>query len=258
MVYKFKFTAIPIILFIITVSFTKDSFKEEQKKYQRVKQAYEEKESLILDMLNKHSISTNELEIYLRAFKAEKELELWAKNKTDKKFKFIQNYPICKTSGIVGPKRKQGDGQIPEGCYYISWFNPQSKFHLSLKINYPNLSDKILGYKGNLGGDIFIHGKCATIGCIPITDDKIKELYVFCVEAKEHGQKKIPVTIFPTKLNSDNYAFLQEKYASNADNLNLWEDLKDIYDHFEQNKQLALYKISDTGRYEIKSKVQNK
>jgi murein L,D-transpeptidase YafK len=247
-----------IILFLVLTSFYSDSFKENQLKYSRVKQAYKEKEASFSDLLETNSISTSHLEIYLRAFKAEKKLELWAKNRPDNQFKFIKEYRICKTSGTKGPKRKQGDGQIPEGYYYITRFNPQSKFYLSLKINYPNPSDKILGVQGNLGGDIFIHGKCATIGCIPITDDKIKELYVFCVEAKENGQKKIPVTIFPTKLTPDNYASLQNKYSSNEDHLNLWEDLKKIYDHFEQTKQLPVFKFLDNGRHEIKAQVRNK
>jgi murein L,D-transpeptidase YafK len=106
------------------------------------------------------------------------------KNTSDQEFLHIKTYTVCATSGLIGPKRMQGDLQIPEGFYYIDRFNPYSNFYLSLGINYPNTSDRILGDKNNLGGDIFIHGDCVTIGCLPITDSEIKELYIFCVEAK--------------------------------------------------------------------------
>lgn len=86
--------------------------------------------------------------------------------------------------------------QVPECFYNIEIFNPASSYYLSLGINYPNLSDKIKGEKSKLGGDIFIHGSTVTIGCILITDDKIKEVYIYSIYAKENGQNKIP---FPFK-----------------------------------------------------------
>ncbi len=192
-----------IIIFIFSVSV--DSFKDDQLRYARVREAYKEKESNMKKLLNDNSINKNELRIYLRAFKEEKKIELWAKNNSDSKYKLVKEYKICKTSGKLGPKRKQGDKQIPEGYYHINRFNPYSNFYLSLGINYPNKSDRILGDKNNLGGDIFIHGSCVTIGCLPITNDKIKELYIICVEAKNSGQKTIPVTIFPAELTESNF-----------------------------------------------------
>ncbi len=112
------------------------------------------------------------MDILLRAYKQESELELWAKNKKDKQYTLLKTYKICASSGTLGPKRKQGDIQVPEGFYVIDRFNPVSNFYLSLGVSYPNASDKILGVKGALGGDIFIHGNCVTIGCLPISDDK--------------------------------------------------------------------------------------
>src|SRR5690606_11025729 len=103
--------------------------------------------------------------------------------KNGEKFTLVKTYPVCSSSGLPGPKRKKGDRQTPEGFYHIDRFNPQSAFHLSLGINYPNSSDKILGHS-DPGGDIFIHGSCVTIGCVPLTDDLIKEVYVLAVEAK--------------------------------------------------------------------------
>ncbi len=202
---------IPILLLSFLFSFTNNPFKEEQLKYQRVRQAYKEKESSMLENLENNSIDKNKLRIYLRAFKKEKKIELWAKNSTDKTYKLIKEYKICMTSGSLGPKRKQGDRQIPEGFYHINRFNPYSNFYLSLGLNYPNKSDKILGVKNNLGGDIFIHGSCVTVGCMPITNERIKELYIYCVEAKNSGQETIPVTVFPVELTDSNFTRLKYK-----------------------------------------------
>jgi len=122
---------------------------------------------------------------------------------------------------------------------------------LSLGINYPNKSDKILGEKGNLGGDIFIHGSCVTIGCLPITNDRIEELYIFCVEAKNSGQNTIPVTIFPIELTHDNFDKLKRKYNNDADKMGLWGDLKKGYELFNETKQLPSIGFLSSGRHTI-------
>jgi hypothetical protein len=104
-------------------------------------------------------------------------------------------------AGELGPKRKQGDNQTPEGFYAISYFNPRSDFHLSLHIDYPNRRDRAAGADGvKLGGDIFIHGGCLSEGCLAITDEGIRELYWLAVEARSVGQRRIPVHIFPARL----------------------------------------------------------
>ncbi len=240
------------LLLIFLFSATTDSFKVDQLRYARVRESYEEKESKLIKLLHDNSINRNKLRIYLRAFKEEKKIELWAKNSTDSKYKLIKEYKICRISGKLGPKREQGDKQIPEGFYHIDRFNPYSNFYLSLGINYPNKSDKILGVKNNLGGDIFIHGSCVTIGCLPITNDRIKELYIFCIEAKNSGQNTIPVTIFPTELTESNFKKLGHKNSENADNLNLWADLKKGYDIFNETNKLPTIGFLDTGRHTVK------
>ena len=227
------------------------SFIEEQKRYPRVRQAFADKEQIVLDLLAKNSITSGNLNIYLRAFKKEKEIELWARNESDSLFSLIKVYDICRTSGIEGPKRKQGDMQIPEGFYHISRFNPASSYYLSLGLNYPNKSDRILGAKGKLGGDIFIHGSCVTIGCMPITDDKIKELYIFCIMAKNNGQTKIPVTIFPTKMSGSAYNSLKHKHRSNIDISGLWTDLENAYKSFAKTNTLPDVIFLDNGRHQV-------
>jgi len=240
-----------MILLVFLCSFQSDSFKDNQLQYSRVRQAYKDKEDNMLALLRNRKIDTNSLKIYLRAFKSEKQIELWGKNDSDKKYTLIKTFDVCQTSGRLGPKRKQGDLQIPEGFYHINRFNPYSNFYLSLGINYPNRSDRILGVKDKLGGDIFIHGACATIGCLPITDEQIKELYIFCIEARNNGQSKIPVTIFPSKLTEAEFKRLSDKYRSDSDKIGLWTDLKIGYDIFNETKQLPTIGFLNTGRHSV-------
>ncbi|MCG8700812.1 MAG: L,D-transpeptidase family protein [Bacteroidales bacterium] len=240
-----------IIFIIILSSFQSDSFKDSQLKYSRVRQAYADKEGSMLTLLQSKQIDKKKLNLYLRAFKSEKQVELWGKNDTDAKYSLVKTYEICSSSGVLGPKRKQGDLQVPEGYYHINRFNPYSNFYLSLGINYPNKSDRILGVKGKLGGDIFIHGACVTIGCLPITDNHIKELYILCIEAKNNGQSKIPVTIFPSKLEDDEYKRLTDKYSTDTDKIGLWADLKKGYDIFNDSKQLPTIGFLNSGRHNV-------
>jgi len=236
---------------MLATSFSPNTFKDDQKKHPHVKQAYADKETDVKALLLKNDLDITKLCIYIRAFKAEQKLELWAKNNDDEAFKLIREYDICQTSGTLGPKRMEGDLQMPEGFYYINHFNPQSNFYLSLGINYPNTSDKILGVKGKLGSAIYIHGSCVTIGCFPITDDKIKELYLFCVEAKNNGQVEIPVTIYPAKLTDKQYASLTNKYKADTGKTNLWADLKKAYDSFNTTKALPKVKFLKSGRHNV-------
>lgn len=228
-----------------------DSFKEEQLKFPRVRQAYKDKGATLTSLLSAKKLNKDALRLYIRAFKAEAKVEVWAKNKQDKKFQLIKTFKVCSKSGTLGPKRKQGDFQVPEGFYSIDRFNPYSNFHLSPGVNYPNKSDQILGLSGSLGGDIFIHGDCVTIGCLPITDDQIKELYILCVEAKNAGQNKIPVTIFPSELTESKFSELRSAHSSEPDVVGLWTDLKKGYDLFNQNMELPSILFLPSGRHEV-------
>ncbi len=190
------------ILIGLLLMLTPATFKENQLTYPRVRSAYEEKEDVVKSYFARKEISYKNFQLFIRAFKKEKLLEVWVKEAEKEKYILLNTYDFCETSGTLGPKRKEGDLQIPEGVYTINHFNPQSNFYLSLGINYPNASDRILSDPRKPGGNIYLHGNCVTIGCIPLTDDKIKELYVLAVEARNNGQEKIPVHIFPAKLNS--------------------------------------------------------
>jgi len=226
------------------------SFKEQQRKNTRVKAAYSEKWEALKAEISKKGIDASSFELFIRAFKNEEIVEIWLKSKNSSEFKLFKTYSICSSSGILGPKRKQGDGQVPEGFYQIAVFNPYSSYHLSMGINYPNASDKIIG-KGNLGGDIMIHGSCVTIGCIPLTDTYIKEVYILAVEARNNGQQNIPVHIFPTRLNEKGMTFLNDEFKDNKALLDFWRNLKQVYDYFEKNKKLPKITVNKEGKYTI-------
>jgi murein L,D-transpeptidase YafK len=240
-----------LLLTIVSFSFVSDNFKVEQIKNERVKTAYKEKKVLLTELYTQKNLNFTQQQIFIRVFKKEAELELWARNIGSKKFTLVKTYPICSSSGELGPKRKNGDYQTPEGFYFIDRFNPYSNFYLSLGINYPNASDKILGNKGNLGGDIFIHGNCVTIGCMPLTDDKIKELYIAAVEAKSAGQSKIPVHIFPCRLSNGKWSTIEKDYADQPALVKFWQNLKPGYDYFEKNSILPVYTVDAKGSYQF-------
>jgi murein L,D-transpeptidase YafK len=233
-------------IFLFLIMLQTASFKETQLKQARVKVAYAHKEQTIKQYFKNLDLQYEGFQLFIRAFKHEKILEVWIKEKGADTFSRLHTYDFCTSSGVLGPKRRLNDLQIPEGVYQINHFNPQSNFYLSLGLNYPNASDKILSDQQHPGGDIYIHGNCVTVGCIPITDEKIKELYVLAVEARNNGQEKIPVHVFPAKLSNDELASLTSAYGEHRE---FWTNLKTVYDDFEKTKKLKAAKVDKSGKY---------
>jgi len=229
--------SILLFSFLPLIPMAQQNFKSEQLRHKHVRQAYDEKAEGVKQLLNKRNINPDSLEIFIRVIKNEKLLELWGKNKNEKEFRLISTYDFCMNSGVLGPKLKRGDKQIPEGIYSISRFNPESKFYLSLGINYPNPTDLLRG-TSDPGGDIFIHGGCESTGCIPITNDKIKELYLFAMEARNNGQSQIPVHIFPARLTAVEMDYLKKAYRTRPELIAFWIELELVYVYFETNKSL--------------------
>jgi murein L,D-transpeptidase YafK len=164
--------------------------------------------------------------IYLRIFKEPGILEIWVRS--GKQYKLFRNYLVCAFSGGLGTKTKEGDDKCPEGYYTLtpSQLNPVSNYHLAMNIGYPNLLEQQRGYTGNA---VMIHGDCRSIGCYAMTDEKIEEIYTLVYEAFLHGQKSVPVNIFPFKLTNNNI----DRY-SNYPYVSFWEHLKPGYDIFEK------------------------
>lgn len=226
-------------------------FKKAQLKVDRVSVAFEKKWPELSEQIQSIGIDPDSINIYIRAFKFEEDLEIWAKHKDSAEYSLLRSYKFCSNVGYLGPKTRQGDKQIPEGIYSISEFNNESNYLLSLKVNYPNLSDSIRnGPMTELGGMIYIHGGCHTVGCIPITDDKIMDLYVLAVQAANAGQDSIPVHIYPARLTEENFDLLNGSYLNK--HAEFWTELKAIYDVFEKHHVLPEI-ITDpiTGKYAI-------
>lgn len=226
-----------------------EGFLQDQKRYPRVREALQEKETFIAENLSSHEMTFQDFHLLLVAYKAEDVLELHAKSKTGQLHKLIATYGICERSGALGPKRKQGDYQVPEGFYQIDRFNPASSFHLSLGLNYPNDADRRKSKFDQLGGDIFIHGDCVTIGCLPMTDDKIKEIYVYALHAKNNGQARIPVYVFPFRMTDENMITYGEKYQKDLELVDFWQQLKPGYDQFAAEKEGLRFTVNPDGDY---------
>jgi murein L,D-transpeptidase YafK len=139
---------------------------------------------------------------------------------------------------------------VPEGFYYINEFQPNSQYHLSLGLNYPNASDRILADSLSPGGDIFIHGSCVTQGCIPITNPQIEELYILTSHARNNGQDFIPVHIFPVRFsNAKSVAYLDKLMKDDSDLKAFEKTMKQAFDQFQANKQLPVIGVTTKGDY---------
>jgi murein L,D-transpeptidase YafK len=246
-----KFIIFTLSMLCTNCIFAQQDFLSQQKRYARVRTAIAEKENIIAENLRKNGLTADNVHILIVAYKAEKQLEIFAKTKNQTSYKLIADYRICASSGNLGPKRKSGDNQVPEGFYKIDRFNPASNFYLSLGINYPNQSDRKKSTASNLGGDIFIHGSCVTIGCLPMTDDKIKEIYLYAVYARNNGQSDIPVYIFPFRMTDRNFRTYRNRYARNSEMIDFWTNLKAGYDKFAAEKQELKVTVDNSGNYQF-------
>lgn len=195
-------------------------------------------------------------QVFIRSFKYDHLLEVWVRNSERDPFTLFKTYNVCVMAGDLGPKRFEGDFQVPEGFYYISEFKPNSEYYLSLKLNYPNESDRILSDQINPGGQIYIHGSCVSIGCIPLQNDQIEELYLLASGAKLNGQKYIPVHVFPFKFDNRKALEYYRKYSLGDYNSQRFTvSLKEVYDYFERTRQLPLVGIKSNGEYELLSSI---
>ncbi len=168
--------------------------------------------------------------VLLRAFKKESELEVW-KMKADGRYALLKTYPMCRWSGQLGPKRREGDRQVPEGFYSITprHLNPNSAFYLSFNVGYPNAYDKAHGRNGS---HIMVHGACSSRGCFSMTDGQIAEIYAIVREFFSGGQKSVQLQSLPFRMTPQNLA----KHRLDKD-FAFWKKLKEGADHFEVAKQ---------------------
>jgi murein L,D-transpeptidase YafK len=180
--------------------------------------------------------------VFVRIFKEPAVLELWIKK--DRTYERFRRYDICKYSGALGPKLKEGDGQAPEGIYLVkpAQMNPNSRFHLSFNLGYPNEFDRA---HSRTGSALMVHGNCVSVGCYAMGDDAIEEIWTLCARAFSAGQKSIPFHIFPFPLTEQKL-----KREEKSQWIDFWRELKPIFDQFEKSRTPPVVKVTN-GRYEL-------
>jgi murein L,D-transpeptidase YafK len=168
--------------------------------------------------------------ILIRLFKQEAELEVWKQDRSGR-FALLKTYPICRWSGDLGPKVREGDRQAPEGFYSISpaQMNPQSAYYLSFNTGFPNAFDRSLGRSGS---ELMVHGDCSSRGCYAMTDEQIAEIYSLGRESFFGGQRAFQFQAYPFRMTPVNMA----KHRNNP-NMPFWKMIKEGYDHFEVTRQ---------------------
>jgi len=180
--------------------------------------------------------------VFIRIFKEEAILEVWID--TGNEYEHLKDYIICASSGYLGPKLKEGDRQAPEGFYKVrkKQLNPNSKYHLSFNLGYPNAYDRVHGRTGSF---LMVHGNCVSIGCYAMTDEKIEEIYALVKTALNQGQGYVDVHAYPFRMTAEN----MNLYEGN-NWYEFWVNLKEGYDYFESEKRPPKIKI-ESKRYEL-------
>jgi murein L,D-transpeptidase YafK len=231
---------------------TSINFIDYQRGFPRINDALKKKEDTLMKQFEEKKLAWPARYIYIRSFKYDSQIEVWVKQDLNDPFALFKTYRVCAMAGSLGPKRMAGDYQVPEGFYYINEFNPKSNYHLSLGLNYPNASDRILSDSLMPGGDIYIHGSCVTTGCIPVNNEQIEELYILAAHAKSEGQDFIPVHIFPIRFDNPRSGEYLKKYVKDfPEYLPLADELKHAYTYFEKTHKLPVIMVSKKGDYVI-------
>lgn len=176
--------------------------------------------------------------VLIRTYKKESELEIW-KMKADGRYALLKTYPMCRWSGQLGPKLREGDRQVPEGFYSITpaQMNPNSAYYLSFNVGYPNAYDRANGHSG---GSIMVHGICSSAGCFSMTDPQIGEIYAIAREGFSGGQREIQMQSYPFHMTAENLA----KYRLDQ-NIGFWRQLKEGADNFEVTSQEVTVGVCD-------------
>jgi murein L,D-transpeptidase YafK len=230
--------------------FAQNSFVDFQKSSAKISAIFNNMEDSVRKQFEDKKLMWPPQSMYIRSFKYDRQLEVWVKE--NNQFKLFKTYKICMQSGTMGPKRMQGDYQVPEGFYYVNEYNPNSNYHLALGLNYPNASDKILSDSLRPGNAIYIHGNCVSTGCIPISDIPMEELYIIATHVKANGQDFIPVHIFPVKYNVKKSAdYLSQTLQTRPTLTDFSLKLKEAFNFFEEKKQLPIITVNKKGEYLI-------
>lgn len=206
----------------------------------RAEQAEKRVKPLLVSALEEKKLTYGNA-VFMRIFKAEKDLELWLKQ--GERFVLFKTYPICTFSGRLGPKIRQGDNQAPEGFYRVGLgqLNPYSRYHLSFNLGYPNAYDRANQRTGDF---LMVHGNCVSIGCYAMGDAAIEEIYTLMEAALRNGQRNIDVHIFPFRYDSTKIDWQNTEWKT------FWNDLKPGFDAFNANNKLPVISVVNR-RYKV-------
>lgn len=233
-------------LLLVAACPPKSALREYQLTYPRVKLAYANKWPQLQQLLKSRHIDPTRLEVFFRVFKSGRRFEAWGRTQGAATFQLLRTYRIAASSGTLGPKRAEGDNQVPEGFYHIDRFNPISTYYMSLGLDYPNAADRLLGGP-NPGSHIFVHGSDVTVGCLPLTDDCIQEVYLLALEARCAGQPEVSIHVFPFELTAQNLdrALGSKHYA-------FWQSLQPGFAYFDEHLTLPTVEVATNGQYVVR------
>ncbi|MCX7728787.1 MAG: hypothetical protein N2203_04880 [Bacteroidia bacterium] len=223
----------------------KNVFKQMQMNYPVVKSIYAKHWNLLCDSMRLKKISPDSFTMYIRVFKYESMMEIWMKNMGEVKYRLFKTMPLCATSGKLGTKKYNKDGQIPEGFYEIINFNPKDKYkYLALKINFPNPIDQKIAEEP-ITTNVFIHGTCETTADIVLDKTDMEQLYILCVEMRNR-KELIYIDIYPCRFSKQNNDML---LSYPKKDIKFWDNIKDAYFYFEENKWLPRINSNNKGKY---------
>ncbi len=188
--------------------------------------------------------------IVVRIYKEENKLEIWKRRDADGRFALLKDYEICRWSGTLGPKVREGDKQAPEGFYNVTQanLNPRSSYHLAVNMGYPNAYDRA---HGRTGSHLMIHGDCLSAGCYALTDAQIEEVFSLAREAFRGGQSEFQIQAFPFRMTAQNMA-----RRRNDPNFDFWQNLKEGSDHFEATGRIPTVNVCNR-RYVFNAETQS-
>ncbi|TAM48539.1 MAG: hypothetical protein EPN53_09795 [Acidobacteria bacterium] len=228
--------------------FSSTPLEAQQARYGRVQEA-RRRQGRAIDALFAAAGVDYPAAVMLRAFKQEEELELWAESRATGRWVKVARYPIAAASGDLGPKRRRWDRQVPEGFYRIDGFNGASRYHLSLHVDYPNASDRILGNRRHPGNNIFIHGDEVSSGCIAVGDRAIEQLYLVVLDGTSAG-REVPVEIFPCRFSSPECARRLAALSRRKPRLaEFWANLREGFEAFARDGGPPVVTVDPSGRY---------
>jgi L,D-transpeptidase catalytic domain len=210
----------------------------------RDRDAVRRRDTTVRALFREAAVAFPPAQVYFRVFKAEAALEVWATGEIGDKMKQVATYGICALSGELGPKRQEGDGQVPEGFYELSFLKNDSAYHLAMRVNYPNRFDRTVAV-GPPGGAIMIHGNCVSIGCLAMSDERIEELWTI-VRPIYARNERVTLHIFPAREIAARSREL--RYLAHR---SLWSDLDRAQQAFKATQRLPNVSFDAKGRYLI-------